>query len=257
MTNTTTTKETEKHGATPRNMEETNLHLSLRKRLSNAFLDLCYKVGRGPETVFDHFLEFVIFGFSLNHGPLTSWPYTKDETVHFFKMFREWVKAMHEILESYSEWFDFLGELYEYHVAGIRRKQGNGQFFTPFHIVDVMANVTQKESDKEEQIYDPCCGSGRTLLAAYVKNTNAILYGKDLDRTCCMMTVCNFIIHGCRGRVEWGNSLLPDDIKECWITNPHLRDLSTPLGLVPHCVLEKSPYKLDQYVMLPSLQQKQ
>lgn len=47
---------------------------------------------------------------------------------------------------------------------------------------------------------DPTCGSGRLLLAYHARNPGNYLIGEDINRTCCLMTVCNMLIHGCVGK---------------------------------------------------------
>ena len=61
---------------------------------------------------------------------------------------------------------------------------------------------------------DPTCGSGRLLLAYHVRNLGNYLVAEDISRTCCLMTVCNMLIHGCVGEVIQHDSLLPEDFKE-------------------------------------------
>ena len=207
-----------------------------RKELCKKFEALNYMVRGNLSDVFDHFLEFTINGWLVNGQGIDGWRYNEEETQAFHSFYNEWIRAMGDILKV-KPWHDFLGYMYEMLVAGLRRKQGNGQFFTPMHVCDLMANVLcPAEESAQEKAIDPCCGSGRLMLAAHAVNPEAIVDAKDLDRTCCMMTVCNFLIHGCRGTVSWGNSLDPTDIRETWAVNPFLGDPSTPLGLVPHII---------------------
>lgn len=56
---------------------------------------------------------------------------------------------------------------------------------------------------------DPACGSGRFLIAAHAKFPGNYCCGEDIDRTCALMTVCNFILHGVNGEVIWHDSLMP------------------------------------------------
>lgn len=43
-----------------------------------------------------------------------------------------------------------------------------------------------------------------------------------------MMTVCNFIIHGCRGEVIWHNSLEPESYSAGWLVNEHFGKCGLP-----------------------------
>lgn len=68
----------------------------------------------------------------------------------------------------------------------------------------MMANmIGQGDGD----VYDPVCGSGRTLLSAAKLNRLRLFVGQDLDLRCVKMTAINLAINGLRGRVIWGNTL--------------------------------------------------
>ncbi len=225
---------------TPKNKAETpaaespsEIEIRLRKELCKKFEILNQAVRGNLSNVFDHFLEFTVNGWLVNGSGIPWWKYDEQETLAFRTFHDEWVLAMGEILRV-KPWHDFLGYLYEQLVAGIRRKQGNGQFFTPETVCDFMAQIVNPvDGDKAT---DPCCGSGRLMLAAHAVHPGTIVHAQDLDRTCCMMAVCNFLIHGCRGTVTWGNSLDPTDIRETWAVNPLLGEAGTPLGSVPHII---------------------
>lgn len=104
---------------------------------------------------------------------------------------------MVEALEQNPEQ-DFLGELYMELNLGNHWK---GQFFTPYHICDFMAQITERDIEGEIEkkgfisICDPACGAGSTLIAAAnnakkAKHNfqNHILFvGQDIDRTAGMM----------------------------------------------------------------------
>ena len=214
-----------------------HLQKDLEKKINDAFQELQYKTHQSPDTLFDHFLEFVIHGWAVNAKPLSWWKYNAEQNLLFKNVFTTWIEALNEALQV-SPWYDFLGAIYETFIAGIRRRQGAGQFFTPQTICDMMAKMTSSSDQKQDTLADTCCGSGRMLLAAHAENPSILFYGKDLDRTCCMMTVCNMLVHGCRGTVEWGNSLIPDDVMETWEVNP-LLGTNTPFGVVPHIHIVK------------------
>ena len=54
---------------------------------------------------------------------------------------------------------------------------------------------------------DPCCGSGRLLLAAADVNPHAAFYGQDIDLRCVQMTAINLALRNLYGQVVLGNSL--------------------------------------------------
>lgn len=221
----------------PTTRETIDIETSARKELSKAFLELCNTVHRSPETVFDHFLEFVILGWCVNGKPLIGWPYDEEGNKAFQMLMQKWMQCLQKIL-SVREWYDLLGFLYETHVAGILRKSGRGQFFTPMHVCDLMAKVLEGDRESEGKASDPCCGSGRLLLARHATHPKDILVANDLDITCAMMTVCNFLVHGCVGVVTCGNALIPEDKPETWYVNPNLNDRTSVFFGLPHIVLE-------------------
>ena len=208
---------------------------SLRRKVEGAFSKLCQSVSYSPDRVFDDLLEFIVHGFCLNAGPMKEWKYTPEQTAAFKEMFSTLVLSMQEILQT-REWYDFLGGIYEMQVAGKWRKSGCGQFFTPISVCDFMAAITAPDAEKsQESISDPCSGSGRTLLAGHAHNPRAFLYAMDLDRTCCMMTLVNFLMHGCSGRVIHGDSL-KNEAWEAWAVNPQINMEGSALRGIPHIV---------------------
>ncbi len=58
-----------------------------------------------------------------------------------------------------------------------------------------------------ETICDPCCGSGRMLMAAAKVNPKRIFIGQDIDHRCVQMTAINLALNGLKGYAVWGNSL--------------------------------------------------
>lgn len=124
---------------------------------------------------------------------------------------------MVEALEQNPEQ-DFLGELY------MKLNLGNhwkGQFFTPYHICDFMAQITERDIEEEIEkkgfisICDPACGAGATLIAAAnnakkAKHNfqNHILFvGQDIDRTAGMMCYIQMSLLECAGYICIGNTL--------------------------------------------------
>src|SRR5688572_23960203 len=56
-------------------------------------------------------------------------------------------------------------------------------------------------------VYDPACGSGRTLLAAGKVNPRRTFVGQDRDPRCVHMAAINLALYGLHGRVIQGNTL--------------------------------------------------
>ena len=113
---------------------------------------------------------------------------------------------------------DFLGRMYMSLNLG---SHFGGQFFTPYNTCRMMAQPLVEDMNREieEQgyisVYDPACGAGATLIAAY-NNTkrskynfqNHVLFvGQDVDRVTGMMCYIQLSLLGCAGYVCIGNSL--------------------------------------------------
>ena len=129
---------------------------------------------------------------------------------------------------------DILGDLFQ---GGITFGEA-GQFFTPPDLTELMAALTVVDGGEpaeqppgqplpaeqlpaepvladeppadppsEKLVCDPCCGSGRMLLAAAKHQRGAVLVGQDVDLRCVRMTTINLAFRGLYGFVLWGNSL--------------------------------------------------
>lgn len=113
---------------------------------------------------------------------------------------------------------DFLGELY------MRLKLGDhwkGQFFTPYHISQFMAEISLQNMDQqiENQGYisvcDPTCGAGSLLIAAankakqskYNFQKTVFFVGMDIDPIVAQMCYIQLSLLGCAGYICIGNSL--------------------------------------------------
>lgn len=186
---------------------------------------------------FDKFLEWMMWGFCAD-GSLIWEPkgYDEEERKLFFELFKAYVKVMQrEVFDD--SWFDLFGTYYEAYIASKSRRDTKGQFFTPPHLCDLMAQLN--DSDEKitgKKVSDPTCGSGRTLLAWHVLNPGNYLCAEDIDRTCCMMTVCNFLMHGGVGEVIWHNALDPDSWYYGWRVNEGLNNPFHKHYGVPHVI---------------------
>ena len=98
---------------------------------------------------------------------------------------------------------DILGDVFQ----GAITYGDNGQFFTPDSICTLMAKMTMNEDDHGKRILDPCCGSGRMLLACAAVNRNNEFHGQDVDLRCVRMTAINLALRNLYGCVVWGDAL--------------------------------------------------
>jgi type I restriction-modification system DNA methylase subunit len=142
-------------------------------------------------------------------------------------------KLFVELLNLYKDcdtWTDPLGEFYE--GMSLSKTAGFSQFFTPNHVCEMMARMTNAEVTEKSiyKILDPCSGSGRMLLASNFVRQNELDYfcAIDLDRTCVLMTALNMMFHGLCGEVVWKNALDDSDWREGFIINPYLRSDNIP-----------------------------
>jgi len=145
---------------------------------------------------------------------------------------------------------DFLGKLYMNLNLG---SHWHGQFFTPYNVCRMMAemNFGEKIQDEVEgkgyiSVCDPCVGAGAMLIAAAGAmrranvnyQTNAIFVGQDIDRVVAMMAYIQLSLIGCPGYIIIGNSLtnppmghvlFPHDTEgqEVWITPMFATDVWT------------------------------
>lgn len=101
---------------------------------------------------------------------------------------------------------DVLGDLFQ----GAITYGEHGQFYTPDHLCRLMAGMQMHKEDTGKRILDPCCGSGRMLLACAEVNRSNEFYGQDIDLRCVRMTAINLALRNLYGYVIWGNSLIAE-----------------------------------------------
>lgn len=206
------------------------------KNLVKLITDFTYQNGLEVSRVFDDLLRYIIQGYTLpGHPGLKDWHYTKEQNAVFYEMHYQIILIMQRELK-HKLWFDVFGNIYEEFIASKSRRSNSGQFFTPPSICDLMTDINAPKEQRivGKTISDPTCGSGRNLLAFHAKHVGNYYVAEDIDRTCCMMTVCNFIIHGVEGEVIWHNTLQPDTFYGGWKTNEQLNSLFSKYRGIPH-----------------------
>lgn len=107
---------------------------------------------------------------------------------------------------------DFLGSMY------MKLNLGNhwkGQFFTPYHVCQCMAEITMSETTENNKgkdylsVNDPACGAGATLIATANTlrkrgvnyQTDTLFVGQDIDRVVGQMCYIQMSLLGCPGYV--------------------------------------------------------
>lgn len=114
---------------------------------------------------------------------------------------------------------DFLGKLYMSLNLG---SHWHGQFFTPYHVCEMMAKMQVTEECKGEierkgylSVCDPCIGAGAMLVAAAtafreldINYQNCVVFaGQDIDSVVAKMAYIQISLLGCPGYITVGNSL--------------------------------------------------
>jgi type I restriction enzyme M protein len=169
-------------------------------KLLTAFERFAY--GKSLHTAFADLLDWTLLPFKRYAD--------RSEQQNALDTYRNYpkVKQLVELITIIGELSDGmrdpLGELYMNAISNGH----NGQYFTPEPICDMMAAM-QVDIGKEESktILDPACGSGRMLLAVAKLNRSCMLYGADVDITCCKMALVNMLLNSLQGEIAHMNSL--------------------------------------------------
>lgn len=141
--------------------------------------------------------------------------YQKSEVDTFCRLFSETMLALDKNPEQ-----DFLGEIYMGLGLGQNQK---GQFFTPWHVAEMMGLMSYGERIEEciekkgyVSVNDPTCGAGVMLLAfasackkeGLTDISDKVLFvGQDIDLVAVKMCYIQLSLCNCAGYVIWGNSL--------------------------------------------------
>lgn len=159
--------------------------------------------------------------------------YNKKEQELFPELAARTVMALEENPEQ-----DFLGSIFMSLNLG---NEHNGQFFTPYNVCELMAEVTMNnivqkvEKDGYVSIHDPCCGAGATLIAEIhaarkrLEKTNLnyqnhiLVIGQDIDAIVALMCYIQLSLLGVAGYVKIGNALTEpvtdkDSTENYWYT---------------------------------------
>lgn len=110
--------------------------------------------------------------------------------------------------QTHNDIKDLLGDLFQ----GAITYGEAGQFLSPESICRMMAQVTigdltEEEAAMRKTVCDPCCGSGRMLLAVAEIHRHWEFVGQDVDLRCVRMTAINLALRNLYGYVIWGSSL--------------------------------------------------
>lgn len=156
-------------------------------------------------------LDFLIDMFDIKHylskdGWFSAVSKAEKEEPHLYRIMMIWMDKVATAMEKGS-WLDFFGGVYEEMYQSRGKASTLGQFFTPPHLCDLMAQISHPVDGR---VSDCACGSGRTLLAgasaAGFPRSNYYI-GEDMDLVSVKMCALNLMIHGCRGKVVQHDTL--------------------------------------------------
>ena len=146
--------------------------------------------------------------------------YKPDQQKKLTEIFAKVYALLASVVYDNGKFNDNLGEIF------MRCNLGNknaGQFFTPYHISELMARVTIDETLVKEKtaddgilaINDPCCGGGGMIMAAlevlhdlgvnYARN--CFIEANDVDLRCVHMTYLQLALAGVPAIVRHQNTL--------------------------------------------------
>lgn len=213
------------------------------------------RLSRFPiHTVFEDFCKIGAISFHNAYQNLPAMKYYKEQydtlEAEYLRLTKKYGQEQTHLLAEglsmlailmYSSPRDYLGRVF--HRLNLN-KHYHGQFFTPDHICQLMAEMTLSPNFDEElkrkgyfSIAEPTCGSGAMLIGAYkvlqdrnIANIGDILYieATDLDPLCVDMAFLQLSILGLKARVMHGNTFSQEifhtyHTPELQLVNPECR----------------------------------
>jgi len=103
---------------------------------------------------------------------------------------------------------DVFGKIYEYFLAkfSVQKAHDNGEFFTPFSIVQTIVNVMEPDHGT---VFDPASGSGGMFVQSshFIEHAGGdtakkvIFYGQEKNRDTIHIAKMNLAVHGLEGKI--------------------------------------------------------
>lgn len=166
--------------------------------------------------------------------------YNREEQQLFPELAAHTVMALEENPEQ-----DFLGGIFMELGLGDGK---NGQFFTPYHICDLMAKITVDDVSKEIEekgyvtIHDPCCGAGATLIAGVHEvrrqlekmnlnyQNHVLVVAQDIDEVVALMCYIHLSLLGVAAYIKVGDVFCDpiregDSTENYWFTMMYFSDV--------------------------------
>ena len=147
-----------------------------------------------------------------------------------------------------AEGDDLLGDAYEYLMRHFATESGKskGQFYTPAEVSRIMAKVIgiSTNTQKNQTIYDPTCGSGSLLIKATDEAPRGLsVYGQEKDNATYALARMNMILHDNPTAEIWHDNTLsapyfkgPDNNLKLFdfaVANPPFSDKAWMTGFKP------------------------
>ena len=159
--------------------------------------------------------------------------YDKEEVNLFPEMLAHLINALEDAITT-DGLDDILGKVY--HSLELHNKY-KGQFFTPFHICEMMGKMSIGEPDKviEDKgfvsVCEPCCGSGAMVLgfakamydAGYNYQQQMVVTATDVDLKCVHMCYLQLSLMHIPAVIIHGNSLTMEEWSR-WYTPAYMLD---------------------------------
>ena len=161
--------------------------------------------------------------------------YSKEEQAIFPELAAYTTMALDQNQEQ-----DFLGKMFMRLNLGDR---STGQFFTPYHVCELMAEITMDDVEEEVKrkgyvsVNDPCCGAGATLIAGVHAirkrlekcdppmnyQNHVLVIAQDIDEIVALMCYVQLSLLGVAGYIKVGNSIVDpmtvgDKTDKYWFT---------------------------------------
>lgn len=177
-------------------------------------VDSC--IGRNHWQIYTDFLQVVMNSFLSDHTPDHPREKKYMEIIRQYKdpkMFSELLKCVYAYMQENNR--ECLSEIWEEYASSANL----GQFFTPWHLSQLNANLMFKDIEWEKYtpenpcyISDPSCGGGRQLLAAMQKvplsKMNSVHFcGIDVDSNVCIVAALNMLFFNANSYIVHGNAL--------------------------------------------------
>lgn len=231
-----------------------------KKRFMDGFKDLCHTRHQYP--VWADLWE--MFALTIMN-PLTKqlyseseelqkvWQEREDRYMQIIKKYKkDEVQTITEMFAALVEEFqihpfqDFAGQIYM--ELGISNNNA-GQFFTPYSVCGLMAQVTQDHESIRQTVkdkgwycmYDCACGGGATMIAGLEQANNefhrlnwrnhVMVNANDIDIVCCSMCYVQLSLIGVAAIVTCSNALMQgevnfyDEPEKVWFTPEYFSDV--------------------------------